>query len=122
MIDFKIDTSVGGTWDLVQGDDLEWEMVEEADEVAQRCAVAARTHLGESTYDTDQGLPWFGEILVKGPNIPSITDRFRVLWIGIQDVTEILSLVLSWDEAARHLVVDAEIDTIYGRVAVALAL
>ena len=114
MIDIKIDTSLGGTWDLVIGDDLDLETVEDEFEVAQRCAVATRTHKGEWAYDTDEGLDWLGEILVKAPNIPRITDRIRALWFSIEGVTEILKLVLTPDYGDRDLLIDGAINTIYG--------
>ena len=122
MIDLKIDTSVGGTWDLVIGDDLDLETVEKEDEVAQRVAVATRTHLGEWTYDTDEGLPWQGEILIKSPDIPRVTDRIRALWASIAGVTEIFSLKVTPNYATRHLAVDGEINTIFGPATIGLSL
>jgi hypothetical protein len=120
MIDLKIDTS-SGTWDLVV-EDNGFAIVEDEDEVAQRVAIATKTHLGEWTFDTDLGLPWMGEILVKDPNIPRITDRFRALWVGIQGVVSVLTLNLAYDPALRHLRVDGAIDTIFGEATVGLTL
>jgi hypothetical protein len=111
--DLKIDTSPGGTWDLVVTDG-EFEIVEAEDEVAQRVAVATKTHLGEWTFDTDLGLPWIGEILVRDPNIPRIRNRFSALWSGIAGVDKVLSLGLEFDESARELTVTGSIRTVFG--------
>jgi hypothetical protein len=118
MIDLKIDTA---TWDLIV-ENGELATVEDGDEIAQRVAVATKTHLGEWTFDTDLGLQWFGEIFVRDPNIPRITDRFRALWIGIDGVTAILALELIHDPIARSLTVNGTINTEFGPAAVGLAL
>lgn len=108
--DFALDPA---TWDIytVDGD---WAMVSGADEVGQRCAVACKTFIGEWAYNVDLGLPWFGEILTKDPNIPRITDRFRTLIAGIDGVTEIQKLELTYNSAPRTLGVDCRINTVYG--------
>jgi len=126
MIDLKIDTSIGGTWDLVivdvAGEEKQFATVEAEDEVVQRVAVATRTALGEYVYDTDQGLPWHEEILVKAPSLPRITDRFRALWLSIEGVTEIFSLVLTPNYVTRHMTVDGSINTIYGTASLSITV
>jgi hypothetical protein len=118
MIDLAIDTSVGGTWDCYFVDTpdggRQFATVQDEDEVAQRVAVATRTALGEYAYDTSQGLPWSEEILIRAPNLPRITDRFRALWISIDGVTEIFSLVLTPNYSLRQMTVAGSINTIYG--------
>jgi hypothetical protein len=118
MKDFKLDTA---TWDLVV-ENGDFVLVEDADEVAQRVAVALKTHQGEWLFDTDLGLPYREEIMVKNPDLERITGLIRALIIGIEDVTGITQLRLNYSGSARTLQVEGTITTIYGPAAIEAVL
>ncbi len=110
MKDFKIDPA---TWDLVV-ENGDFVMVEDADEVAQRVAVALKTHRGEWLFDTDLGLPYREEIMVRNPDTERITGLIRALITGIEDVTGLTQLNLDYNGTQRTMQVTGTISTIYG--------
>jgi hypothetical protein len=102
------------TWDIYLDDANDWVMVEDADEVIQRVAVALKTHRGEWLFDTDAGLPYREEIMVRNPDLPRITGLIRALITSIDGVTSIKQLRLDHDESARKLSVYGTVATEYG--------
>ena len=66
-------------------------------EMIQRIIMAIKTHLGERLLNTDDGLPWTEEILVKAPNLSQITSRARAYIASIEGVTKVIQLDIVWD-------------------------
>lgn len=102
------------TWDIYLDDSNDWVMVEDADEVIQRVAVALKTHRGEWLFDTDLGLPYRDSIMAKNPDLEQIQGLIRALIISVDEVTGINQLTLDYNGTARELTVNASISTIYG--------
>ena len=61
-------------------------------EMIQRIIMAIKTHLGERMLNTNDGLPWTEEILIKNPNLGQITSRARAYLMTIEGVTRVLQL------------------------------
>lgn len=66
-------------------------------EMIQRIIMAIKTHLGERLLNTDDGLPWTEEILIKAPNLSQITSRARAYIASIEGVTRVIQLDIAWD-------------------------
>lgn len=109
--DFALDQAA---WDIYLDETGDWAKVTGAKEVAQRVAVALKTHKGEWLFDTDLGLDYRGVIMVRNPDIPQITGLIRALINSVEDVTGIKQLRLDYDGSARKLGVSGTITTIYG--------
>ncbi len=117
--DLKIDTE---TWDIILDDSNDWELVEDADEVAQRVAVALKWHRGEWLFNTDLGLPYRDQIMVKNPQLDQIRGIMRTLITGIEDVEALTQLELDYSPTERKLRVSGTISTIYGPATFGAAL
>jgi hypothetical protein len=110
------------TWDIYTDESNDWVTVEDADEVVQRVAVALKTHRGEWLFDTDLGLPYREEIMVRNPDLERITGLVRALIISIEDVTSITQLQLDYNGSARTMRVEGQITTIYGPAGLGVTL
>ena len=125
-MDLKIDIEPGGTWDLVieNGDLATVEDTEYDSSVAgsgpmetrQRVAVAFKTRLGEWLYDTDLGLPYASEFLVKNPNLARISARARAFALTIEGVTAVKAFYPNYDRETRTLTASIDLLTPYGEV------
>ena len=109
--DLALDQS---TWDIYLDETNDWVWVEGAAEVAQRVAVALKAHEGEWLFDTDAGLPYRSEIMVRNPDIPRLTGLIRALIVSVDGVDSIRQLRLDYAGSARTLAVTGSITTIFG--------
>lgn len=112
-MDFKIDISPGGTWDLVI-EAGELATVDGIDEMRQRIGIAMRTHQGEWLYDIDRGVPYIQEILVKSPDLGAIQSRLHAYILSIEGVTAVRSLVITPPTVARELAISIDAETTEG--------
>ena len=58
---------------------------------------------GEWFLDLDYGLPYFEQILVKNPNLPSVQDIFRRAILSVKGVSSVERITLSLDTTQRTL-------------------
>lgn len=80
--------------------------------VLQLCEHAVKAVLGEMVLATDQGVPYFQTVWVGVPNFQQFSAALSAAILGVQDVTNINSLVLT--QTGNILNYVAEIATIYG--------
>lgn len=69
---------------------------------------------GEYLPDSQEGMPWFQSILIKGYNPNAVRGAFRDRILGTNGVQSIQSLVLSFNSAQRTLSVSFAVQTNLG--------
>jgi hypothetical protein len=96
------DLSVDGTGDLlVVGGDLV--MTYDIDGIAQDIKATLLLFQGEWFLAPDQGIPYFGSVLVKNPNLAVIRGIFRRAIKGVLGVVDVLSIQLKFVGPNRQL-------------------
>lgn len=108
MADFYLDPV---THDLVLDDDKGLQMIDGLEEIVQRVKITLLAHKGEWLFDTEFGVPYRDQILVKNPNMAQIEAASRVVIAAVPGVTRILALKLTLDGATRKLTVQGDIET-----------
>jgi hypothetical protein len=115
MADFYLNWS---TWDAeVTGGKIREINIDGTDgieEMKQRIAIAIKTHRGECFFNTDLGLPWTTEILVKAPNLTRITALARRYLLSIEGVEGVRKLELSFNAQTSVMTWDLDIETSAG--------
>jgi len=86
------------------------------DAVLQNCEHVAKAQLGEMVLDTDQGIPYFQTVWNGVPNLPQFQAALRRAFLGVADVVEVVSLIVS--QVDDGLGYTAIIRTIYGTGAI----
>jgi hypothetical protein len=77
-----------------------------ADKVAQQIKINLLSFLGEWFLDTDYGVPYLEQVLVKNPRMAAVETILRRHINSVPDVVRIDSLVVNWDRQARLLRVE----------------
>jgi hypothetical protein len=83
----------------------DWAFAIDREGIQQRIGQTLRTIAGEWFLDLDYGLPYFEQILVKNPNLPSVQDTFRRALLSVKGVSSVERLTLSLDTTSRTLTV-----------------
>ena len=88
---------------------------------AEACAQNVKTRLlllqGEWFLDTDAGVPYLQQIMVKPAN-PALTEAIvKRTILETEDVSEIRSFSMTFDRNTRRMTISATVATIYGSVA-----
>lgn len=83
----------------------DWAFAIDREGIQQRIGQTLRTIAGEWFLDLDYGLPYFEQILVKNPNLPSVQDTFRRALLSVKGVSSVERLTLSLDTTSRALAV-----------------
>lgn len=89
-------------------------MVDEARRVAQQIKVTLLAFLGEWFLDTDFGVPYLEDILVKNPKWATVNAVLRARIVDVPGVTRVRRLDLEMNRAQRALSVTFEAETFYG--------
>lgn len=92
----------------------EIKLIDGIEEMEQRIRIALLTHKGEWLFDTDLGLPWADEILVKRPNFDRIRNRVDTYVRSIEGVTDVRDIIVELDSATRVLTIGLEAETTEG--------
>jgi len=92
----------------------DWAFAIDREGIQQRIGQTLRTIAGEWFLDLDYGLPYFEQILVKNPNLPSVQDIFRRARLSVKGVSSDERLTLSLDTTSRTLTVDWVVSTDLG--------
>ena len=83
----------------------DWAFAIDREGIQQRIGQTLRTIAGEWFLDLDYGLPYFEQVLVKNPNLPSVQDIFRRALLSVKGVSSVERLTLSLDAPSRTLTV-----------------
>ena len=78
-------------------------LVTGADEKAQKIKNRLRLFRGEWFLDTRLGTPWYKVVFVKNPDLDLIRRLFRKVILSVEGVSDVQTLDLQWDRAARTL-------------------
>ena len=81
----------------------DWAFAVDREGIQQRISQVLKTIAGE--WFLDYGLPYFEQILIKNPNLPSLTDLFRRALLSVKGVSSVERLNLSLDTTSRTLTV-----------------
>ena len=92
----------------------DWAFAIDREGIQQRIGQTLRTIAGEWFLDLDYGLPYFEQVLVKNPNLPSVQDIFRRALLSVKGVSSVERLTLSLDTPNRILRVDWVVSTDLG--------
>ena len=83
----------------------DWAFAVDREGIQQRISQVLKTIAGEWFLDLDYGLPYFEQILIKNPNLPSVQDLFRRALLSVKGVSSVERLTLSLDTTSRTLTV-----------------
>ena len=92
----------------------DWAFAVDREGIQQRISQVLKTIAGEWFLDLDYGLPYFEQILIKNPNLPSVQDLFRRALLSVKGVSSVERLTLSLDTPNRILRVDWVVSTDLG--------
>lgn len=89
-------------------------------DVAQEAAIELGNRFrfvqGEYFLDTRQGVPYFGFVFVKNPDVLLIRQIFRQIILSVQGVSRIIDMTLSFDSKARNLAFAFRAQSTNGRI------
>jgi len=94
--------------------DGELKIVQGGDQVTQNLKVRLQYYLGEWFLDITEGLPFYSDILVKNPNIPSIDSILKTRIISTPEITELIEYKSSFDKLTREYLISIKVKTDYG--------
>lgn len=110
-MDYALDLTIHGL--TVSGGKVT-EVTDGVQEMIQRIVIAIKTHRGERLLNTDIGLPWTEEIMVKAPDLDRITSYARAYLLTVEGVTRVIQLDIAFDNAARSLSWTINVETTSG--------
>ena len=99
-----------GTFDLT--------LVERREQVAQRLKIRLKTFLGEWFLNTDWGVPYFQDILVKNPDFARVNAVLSQQVLLDAEITEIVSLSSSYNNGARKLSYTLKVASVFGTISI----
>jgi len=109
MIDLSINQD---TLDLDFGG-LDLKVVENKDQILQLITKRLRFFRSEWFLDVSAGTPYFNDIFVKNPNIPSIENIFIAMITETEGVNELIEFDLQ-QNPDRSISVSFKVNTIFG--------
>jgi hypothetical protein len=75
------------------------------DLMRQRIKQSLLFFFGEWYLDVTQGIPYFTDILIKGPVRSHVESLFKATILGVPNVTELTNFELNYNNVARSLTV-----------------
>ncbi|MCY1456088.1 hypothetical protein D9M71_732850 [compost metagenome] len=91
-------------------------VVSDGAEVVQHVRSRLLFYLGECTWDTTAGVPYFQRIFVKPLNLPQVEAILKAVIIQSPNVAKLLDFSMAYTSSTRQLVVAFEAETTYGVV------
>ena len=73
--------------------------------VAQKVRIKLLWFAGEWRWDTDEGLPYFEELLVKNPDTDYFESIIRQTICEIDEITEVKNVEVTFDKHTRNAVI-----------------
>lgn len=115
-LNLKVDKA---TWDLsvVSG---QLELASGQEGVAQAFSTRVKMYKGEWEFDLEAGIDYFGEVLVKNPDLPRIKSKMRQAILdcpGVKNSAAIRDVILTLDKATRTLNMTVNFYTQFGTLA-----
>lgn len=106
---------------LANGDlkiaDFDFALVDAEEQLLQSMAIRLRFFRGEWYLDTDAGLPYLTDIMVKGPETRSHVEAlFKRAILNTPGVTGLKSFGMSFDAAQRTLKIEFSAESVYGQI------
>ena len=117
-----IDISLDSTGDDILIRDFDLVLIDEVDQIAQNLKIRLRFFLGEWYLDTQAGLPFYSDILVKAPNQYRVESLIKQEIVDTEGVEEITSFTSNYDGANRRFSVQFEATTVSGTAALEIDL
>ncbi len=96
--------------------DFDLALVEGAAQVGQRLKTRLKSFLGEWFLDTDFGVPYFQEILKKGPDLNRVIAVIQEQILADAEVLEITDFQTTYDNGARAFSYRFRVNTVFGVV------
>lgn len=93
-------------------------IVNDIDAIVQDIKVRLWFFRGEWFLDTDAGVPYFADILVKNPNIQNVDAIIKTTIVDTDGVNEITDYESEFDSALRRLTVTFSVNTIAGQATI----
>lgn len=84
--------------------------------VIQLLKIRLQFFAGEWFLDTTKGLPFFEEILIKNPDVPSIESLLKASIIETDGVLELIEFSSVFSASNRSLSVEFKVTSIYGDI------
>jgi hypothetical protein len=109
VLDLLLDPDTG---DLVVTDDLQFARGKTG--IAQRVKLSLQLVLGEWFLDQSKGVDWFGQILVKNPNVLAIRQIIAQTILGVPGVSALNSLDIAYNNQTRIGSITFSVDTDFG--------
>ena len=91
-------------------------LVSDGAEVVQHVRSRLLFYLGECTWDTSAGVPYFQRIFVKPLNLPQVEAILKAIVIQSPQVSKLTDFSMAYTSSTRRLVVAFEAETTYGVV------
>lgn len=109
------DIKLSGTTHDVVVENYDLQLVSETERVSQHLKIRLLFFLGEWYLDTEIGVPYFQDILVKSPDIPNVESILINEILDTPDVLELLSFDSFYDTAQRQYSATFQVNTIFGQ-------
>lgn len=90
--------------------------ITEKEEVAQTIKTRLQLFLGEYFRNTNEGTPWFQQILVKGANLSEVDAIIRRRITQTEGVQTIISYNANFDLDNREYKIEVSVLTVFGEV------
>ncbi len=90
LLDANGDLDISGRGDISLGDSI-----------AQKIRIRLLWFEGEWRWDMDEGLPYFGGLFVKNPDIDEFESLVREKIFEVDEVTEVREVLISYDRRER---------------------
>ena len=110
----KIDLGLHRTTGDVVVDNGDLVLVDGLDRVIQQVKITLKFFKGEYGLDTNQGVPYYEDILEKNPDLIVVTSDIRDAILSVEEVTSVDNIQLEYD-ADRHLTLSCLIHSTYGK-------
>lgn len=75
------------------------------DSVAQKIRIRLLWFEGEWRWDAEEGMPWFGGLLVKNPDTDHFESVVRERIFEVEEVTEVKEVSVTYDRKSRDAVI-----------------
>jgi len=102
--------------------DFDLSLVTGLDRVVQDLKVRLWIFFGEWFLDITAGVRFYGDVLVKNPDLNAIEALLKETITGTHDVIEILSFDLQFNSSQRSAQIDFEVNTTFGTTTISEVL